>query len=104
MDTHMNTHTHTHTHTHCPAPTPFPRPFFVAHTRVATQNTEYARRYVTHMAHQFETMKEQQRVSNSDFLRTQMSEKTQRDKYLAEVVNTNYPTEEFFNQFGTSHR
>ncbi len=68
------------------------------------QNTEYARRYVTHMAHQFETMKKDQRVSNSDFLKTQMSDKSARDKHFKEVVNTNYPTEEFFNQFGTSHR
>ena len=68
------------------------------------QNMEYARRYVTHMAHQFEKNKEMNRVTNSDFLKTQMSEKSERDKYFKEVVNTNYPTEEFFNQFGTSHR
>lgn len=68
------------------------------------KNTEYARRYVTHMAHNFETMKHNGRVDNSDFLKTQMQEKDDRDKYFKEVVNTNYPTEEFFNQFGTSHR
>ncbi|QDZ18672.1 RIB43A-like coiled-coils protein [Chloropicon primus] len=68
------------------------------------QHTEYARRYVTHAAHQFETMKEQQRVNNRDFLKTQMQEKDARDKHFNEVVNTNYPTEDFFNQFGTSHR
>ena len=56
------------------------------------------------MAHQYENTRANGRVSNSDFLKTQMQEKSERDKYFKEVVNTNYPTEEFFNQFGTSHR
>ena len=68
------------------------------------KNTEYARRYVTHAAHQFESTKHTHNIDNSAFLKTQMAEKVERDKYFKEVVNTNYPTEDFFNQFGTSHR
>lgn len=68
------------------------------------QNSEMCRRYVTAAAHQHEDVQAQQRKENADFLKQQMDEKTRRDKRNKEEIYNSYPTEDFFNQFGRSHR